>query len=362
MGVFDIFSLFLIALYTMWVIYLVLQWRTARTSEESEDVNTHIAIIIAFRNEAHHLRQLLTLITRELQHTPHVEIILVDDGSEDASREIAQPFENARVRMISNDVKPGKKGSIHAGIANTQAEWLLTLDADAMPCREWLVQAVRHIEANQAADLLIFPVWMEDKRNFLSRLQEMEWLSILGVTGGMALGGQSILCNGANMAFRKDVYHSFQEVRNDWDLASGDDFFLMEHAKEVVWIHDTRAGVVISAEPTLTGFLHQRVRWAGKTSRTHKIKTKLIGALVWITNGLLILAPWIAEHWIFLFAIKMLVDALLMVTVSRWLCKRYSFWLYPVLALIYPCYAIAIPLLGKIWPTTWKGRKIALSR
>ncbi|MFM7813121.1 MAG: glycosyltransferase, partial [Flavobacteriales bacterium] len=193
MGVFEIFGSFVIALYAIWVVYLVMQWRTARKSEESEEMLTSIAIVIAFRNEADHLQKLLPIITRELQHTPHVELILVDDGSEDDSLAIAKRHSSDRVRIISNGVKPGKKGAIHAGIMSTQAEWIHTLDADAQPGREWLVQSARHIEAHQAADLLIFPVWMEDQRNFLTRLQEMEWLSILGVTGGMALGGQPIL-------------------------------------------------------------------------------------------------------------------------------------------------------------------------
>ncbi|MFM7729451.1 MAG: hypothetical protein ACKO6L_00265, partial [Flavobacteriales bacterium] len=75
-----------------------------------------------------------------------------------------------------------------------------------------------------------------------------------------SLGGQPILCNGANLAYRKELYTSFHNIREDWNLASGDDFFLLEYAKEVVWIHDTLAGVMICAEPTLSGFMHQRVR------------------------------------------------------------------------------------------------------
>ena len=361
MGVLEIIGWACIAIYTIWIVYLVMQWTTARASVAAEETHIDIAVIIPFRNESENLNELLTILTKELHHVPHVKIILVDDQSDDNSLEVAKQFSSTSTLVLSNQVQPGKKGALHTGILHANVEWIITLDADTAPQREWLVQVARHIETHQAAHLLIFPVWMEDEKQLFTRLQALEWMSVIGVTGGMAMGGHPILCNGANLAFRKDMYSAFHAERKDWNLASGDDFFLLEYAREVIWIHDRLAAVSILGEPTLSSFIQQRMRWAGKTKHTQKNATTFFGSLVFLTNFLLILSIVLTTHWWMMWCVKALVDLVLLYAVSRWLCKTSWLPLYPLLALIYPCYAVCIPLLSLRESTTWKGREIRIS-
>lgn len=88
-----------------------------------------ISVIIPARNEQHNLPKLLEDL-RQQEPAP-LEIIVVDDQSEDNTAAIAQ---NYRVKLISITDKPadwlGKNWACHQGSQTAQGDILLFLDAD----------------------------------------------------------------------------------------------------------------------------------------------------------------------------------------------------------------------------------------
>lgn len=62
------------------------------------------------------------------QTYPHIEIIVIDDGSNDNSRLVIKSFAG-RIRSYAKD-NGGLSSARNAGIAKAQGEWLLFLDAD----------------------------------------------------------------------------------------------------------------------------------------------------------------------------------------------------------------------------------------
>ena len=61
-------------------------------------------------------------------------------------------------------------------------------------------------------------------------MQELEFLSLIG-SGAGAIGIENpIFCNGANMAYRKDVFLETNNFNND-NTVSGDDVFLLHSIK-----------------------------------------------------------------------------------------------------------------------------------
>ena len=57
------------------------------------------------------------------------ELIIVDNGSTDGSREYAESFSDSRIRILS-EPRPGAAHAINAGIAASQADILAIMDAD----------------------------------------------------------------------------------------------------------------------------------------------------------------------------------------------------------------------------------------
>ena len=114
-----------------------------------------VAILVPARNEEASLGDCLASLTA--QTGVAFEIIVVDDGSTDRTREIAQSF--AEVRVISPDPLPqGWTGKNNAGIAGAKearAQWLLFTDADTVHLPGSLARTLAEAKTERA-DLLSY--------------------------------------------------------------------------------------------------------------------------------------------------------------------------------------------------------------
>src|SRR6202795_957209 len=101
-----------------------------------------VAIIVPARNEEASLGDCLASLTA--QTGVAFEIILVDDGSTDHTREIAQSF--AEVRVICPEPLPGgwtgKNNAVIAGPKEAHAPWLVSTDADTVHLPRSLARAL----------------------------------------------------------------------------------------------------------------------------------------------------------------------------------------------------------------------------
>src|SRR5580704_10720504 len=88
-------------------------------------VQPRIAVVVPCYNASETLGQTLESVTQ--QDVP-VEIVVIDDGSTDASADIARRF-SPWARVIEGPNR-GVSNARNRGIAETTAEWLVFLDAD----------------------------------------------------------------------------------------------------------------------------------------------------------------------------------------------------------------------------------------
>jgi glycosyltransferase involved in cell wall biosynthesis len=114
-----------------------------------------VSIIVPARNEEASLGACLASLTAQTGVV--FEIIVVDDGSADRTREIAQTF--ARVRVISPEPLranwTGKNNALVAGAKEAHAPWLLFTDADTVHLPGSLAHALEEA-GNERADLLSY--------------------------------------------------------------------------------------------------------------------------------------------------------------------------------------------------------------
>lgn len=87
-----------------------------------------MALVIPARNEAPRLPHVLDIVTSD-QPALFDEIIVVDDGSADATQEVAHQFPQVRVVAI-RDGRPGKGKALRAGWERSTADIVVTCDAD----------------------------------------------------------------------------------------------------------------------------------------------------------------------------------------------------------------------------------------
>ena len=86
-----------------------------------------LSVIIPCYNEEGTIASLIAMV----QASPWVqEIIVVDDGSQDKSREILEAISDPQVRVIMHTVNQGKGAALRTGFSHATSEFVIVQDAD----------------------------------------------------------------------------------------------------------------------------------------------------------------------------------------------------------------------------------------
>ncbi|WP_317166710.1 glycosyltransferase family 2 protein [Spirosoma aureum] len=88
-----------------------------------------VSVVVPLYNEADNVRPLLERI-REALSTLRYELILVDDGSRDATVTIARQFADNRTKLIVLARNYGQTTALAAGVEAATGEYIVTLDGD----------------------------------------------------------------------------------------------------------------------------------------------------------------------------------------------------------------------------------------
>lgn len=116
-----------------------------------------VDVIIPARNEEDCLGRCLQSLVA--QQGISFQITVVDDGSTDRTRTIAESFPGVRV-LSAGELKPGMTGKVNAlvtGSTGSTAEWLLFTDADTFHYPGSLAASVREAEERKVALLSYSP-------------------------------------------------------------------------------------------------------------------------------------------------------------------------------------------------------------
>lgn len=174
-----------------------------------------VSVIVPARNEEENIPTLLASLTA--MEYPSFEILVVDDQSEDRTRELVAKREagNARaLRLIGGAPLPGgwfgKPWACHQGARAATGDLLLFTDADTVHGPQLLEQSVAELEA-EAADALSL-VGQQIMGSFWERLLQPQFFILLGVrfprtgTPRKALEWRHAIANGQYLFFRREAY------------------------------------------------------------------------------------------------------------------------------------------------------------
>src|SRR5579863_22532 len=110
-----------------------------------------VSVTIVTWNSAKYLEECFAALSG--QDHPHLEVIVVDNASEDATREVLKRVDSRR-RVIYNDENVGFAAGQNQAIRASRGEWVLCLNPDVLLSPEFISQLVRAGEAHTDAGSL----------------------------------------------------------------------------------------------------------------------------------------------------------------------------------------------------------------
>ncbi|MCW3015767.1 MAG: polysaccharide deacetylase [Solirubrobacterales bacterium] len=191
---------------------------------------------------------------------PDLEVVVVDDGSKDATADIVAGLGLANVRLVRQD-NGGKAAALNTGIAETAADVLVMVDGDTLFEPDTIRRLVAPL-ADPAIGAVSGNTKVGNRSGLLGRWQHIEYVMGFNLDRRMY---EVLQCTptvpGAIGAFRRDVLDAVGGVPGD-TLAEDTDLTLAigRTGSRVVYAEDARAWT--EAPSTMTALWRQRYRWS----------------------------------------------------------------------------------------------------
>ncbi|MGD9994271.1 MAG: glycosyltransferase [Salinivirgaceae bacterium] len=337
-------------------------------TQKQKQHHTRVSILLPFYNEFENLEACVEGLVHQQIQTTLVEILLIDDHSTDGSTKLAQQLA-AQYYQVSYLANPegtkGKKAALETGIASAKGDLIITTDADCSHPPHWLSTMIDYYETQQAG-LIIGPVTMQIGTSWLQKFQGIEFVSLIGTTGGAAGINRPIMCNGANLAFTKAVYQEFSDPFKK-EFLSGDDVFLMHQVKSrypesIHFIKSAQALVETKSAGSWKQFFRQRFRWASKTPGYTDSDTLFTAGVVFGISLTIILSALLMiqdlnfyKPLLFVFLFKTAIDSWFFFWVALFFNKRKLAVYIPLFELFYSLYVV-IASVSIIFKSDYRSR------
>jgi glycosyltransferase involved in cell wall biosynthesis len=334
------------------------------------EATQHVTVIIPARNESANIKACLSALMAQTYPRSLMEIIVVDDLSEDDTAEIVKNFP---VKLIRNNPKPGtiafKKQAIATGISQASGALILTTDADCIVANTWVSTMVNTLQS-QRAYMVTGPVKMMPGNQCLSMFQSLDFAILQGITAASVGSGIHDMSSGANLAYIKSFYHEVGGFNGIDDIASGDDMLLMQkfsaqYPGSIGYAFSMDAMVNTKTEPTWKLFLQQRIRWASKATKYKDPVLFRILLLVYAVNlwvvALLVMGLWNRRTFVFgliLMIIKLMIEWRFVQNVLQFFSLLPLMRWFPIAQPLHILYTVVSGFFGQAGGYRWKGRNV----
>lgn len=353
--------------------------RLKEFNAEDQQGQVSITVIVPARNEESGIGYILQDLMEQDYSTTRYEVIVVDDHSTDntfaLAKRVASRHPNIKVYRLDEILqdagksKAHKKDAIATAIGLASGELMVTTDADCRMGSDWLTQIAAFYTQNNFV-MIAGPVSYFPDSTLLGRFQDLDFLSMIGIAAASIELKAYHLCNGANLAYTKEAFLQVNGFEGVDSIPSGDDMMLMHKIArrfpgKIGFLKSKAAMVRTHMEPSIGGFVNQRLRWASKSAHYTDVKSIFVPALVYLFNlsipvnlAIGFANPLFFRIAIAQFLLKIIVDTFFQYPVARFFHKQNLLWSFVPLQLAHIFYVVTIGILGMVVPYRWKGRKV----
>ena len=380
-------TVFLIFPYGILLIYYRRSWKEIINFEPklnmTEDEMPFVSVIIAARNEEENIGHCIASLIRQTYPSAKFEVIITNDHSTDNTVQIINSMKTENIRLLNLEdftdrraINSYKKKSIETALQFSKGELILTTDADCIVPEKWIETMAAFYKEKDAvfiaAPVLLTPLTTGKKagEQLLGIFQSLDFMTLQGITGASVAKKFHSMCNGANLAYRKDVFYEVNGFEGIDEIASGDDMLLMHkiqaaYPDRIEFIKSPEVIVQTAPEKTLSGFLNQRIRWASKADKYTDKKITFVLILVYFLNAWIFILglcsfifPYVAYLFFVALILKTIAELFFIFPVAAFFKSRKLLWWFIPAQPFHILYTLIAGWLGKFGNYQWKGRKV----
>lgn len=367
-------SLLLTVLYLSVLIYLIKGWSANKTPQiKQTGFTTKVTVLIAARNEEEKIHLTIEDILAQDYPRHLTEIIIADDHSTDRTSDIILSYAHRGVKLLQmNEDKPlnsYKKKAIAKAIDLSTGDLMICTDADCRMGSKWLSSVIGYFETYNPV-MISSPVGYYEEKSLFERMQTLEFNFLIGIGAAFIGNKRASTCNGANFAYRKDIFYEVGGFKGIDDLASGDDELLLQkvaaqYSGKIGFLKLYDAVVFTHAKPNLKEFMQQRRRWASKSVKYKDKSVIAFSVGIWLFNlsiALNLLAGifniLFLEVFALQFILKYLFEFVFLYPIASFFKRPSLISLLIIIIPVHVLYFIYIGIMGNVKTYTWKGRVV----
>ncbi|MCZ2393806.1 MAG: glycosyltransferase [Chitinophagales bacterium] len=353
------------------------KWLQTQIYDVSKDIQfPSISVIIPVRNEEKHIAALLNDLLLQDYPSSLLEIVVVDDHSEDRTLEIVNGFLSEKIHLITlkdylfhEEIQSSyKKRAIEIGIQQSKGELILTTDGDCRVGERWISTMVK-IYSLSSSKLITGAVVMSNTETLFKKFQALDFLGMMGITAAMLKLKIFNMANGANLLYEREAFNEVGGFRGIDYLASGDDMLLIykiarKYNGAVSYAKHPDAVVYTDTMDTIAQFLNQRFRWTAKSKDYQDTRmTWILGAVFFFVLSFVIniCLAFYDIHFLYIsffqLMLKIIVDFRLLKSTSLYYQREDLMQSFFFSQLMHILYIVFVGSLGNLLRFEWKGRR-----
>ena len=372
--------------YVWLMLYYRGAWKKIPDFGAAQDVYNNlpfISIIIAARNEEKNIGKCIQSIIAQTYPADKFEIIITDDHSTDQTVAVIESFQKENIRILhladfvfGEKINSYKKKSIDTAMQFAKGELIVTTDADCIAPKKWL-ETLAHFYKQKSPVFVALAVNFNNSspgdslfKKLFKIFQSLDFMTLQGITGASVFKKVHAMCNGANLAYKKEVFFKVGGFEGIDELASGDDMLLMQkiqarYPDEIAFLKSKEAIVNTQPAETIKDFMNQRIRWASKAGYYTDKKITAVLLLVYLLNAWLLIlgiCSFFNLNAFYLFLVSLLIktsaELFFLFPVANFFGKQQQLWWFLPAQPFHILYTVIAGWLGKFGSYQWKGRNV----
>jgi 1,2-diacylglycerol 3-beta-glucosyltransferase len=307
-----------LAVYFVLMAVLISGMLRLKKSVRAEDAGA-VTVLVTARNEVRDLPRCIESLLAIDYPLEQLQIILVDDLSDDGTGELIDAVAAAHSHIIalhSRDLSPNgleaKARGIAHGFDRATGEWVLITDADAAVHPQWIRHLLGRVDARTG---VVGGALVVEPEGIVGIIERVCWAFVQAFNLGMAGWGVPFVVLGPNMAVRRSVYERAGGLRAaKFRVAEDLALFglVMEQGYAAQSYLDTQTSVLLRPVPSARHLFSQQRRWLGGGLSHGAAYTIFLLVAFWWGFGiaLFVLAGWLLSPplWLGFVLAKMTVE------------------------------------------------------